>query len=131
MVRSAAAATAAAVLLLGAGCATVSRNAGVQAPGSSAAAVISAGVQTLTVTAGPGDRFQQTSLTASTGAVTIVLDAIGNDAHDLTFSDGPHGGTSEVHDGTQSVTLTFRQPGTYHFLCTIHPQMRGTLVITR
>lgn len=111
------------------GCGTVSRDRGVQAPGSSATASASAGRQVLTVDAGPDDRFVQTDLTARPGPVTITLVSTGPDSHDLTFSDGPGGATSQVHDGSTSVTLRFDRPGTYHFVCSVHPQMRGTLVV--
>ena len=92
-------------------------------------AATAAGVQTITVDAGPGDRFQQTTLSARPGPITLTLAATGPDSHDLTFTDGPRGATSEVHDGSAAVTLTFTRPGTYHFLCTVHPQMRGILVV--
>lgn len=102
---------------------------GSQTPGTSETATVSGGVAHLTVNAGTDDRFEQTDLHAPPGRVEITLVVTGSTPHDLVFLDGPKGGTSEVHDGSTSATLTFPQPGTYHFLCTIHPRMKGTLTI--
>jgi plastocyanin len=101
-----------------------------QAAGASEAATVSGGVQHLTVHAGSDLRFAQTALTAHPGKVELTLQVTGSTPHDLMFSDGPTGGTPTVQNGSSQVTLTFSTPGTYHFLCTIHPQMTGTLAIS-
>lgn len=126
---SLAVAGAAAMVLAGCGGSSMHMSGGSQTPGTSETATMSGGVAHLTVDAGTDDRFQQTHLHAPPGKVEITLVVAGSTPHDLVFSDGPKGGTSEVHDGSTSVTLNFPQPGTYHFLCTIHPRMKGTLTI--
>jgi plastocyanin len=32
-------------------------------------------------------------------------------------------------DTKDSFSFTFEKPGTYHYLCTIHPKMLGTVVV--
>ena len=47
--------------------------------------------------------------------------------------DGPCGDdalgppTATVADGT--CTITFNTPGTYNFICLIHPEMKGSIVV--
>lgn len=103
-----------------------------QAPGSSESATVRNGVQQLTVVAGNDLRFHQTALHAHTGKVKITLDVTGDVPHDLLLANGPAANTSTgtVSKGTRSVVLTFTKPGTYNFLCTIHPQMTGTITIS-
>ncbi len=122
---------AAGVLLL-AGCADAADN-GPSAPqsaGTTEAATETGGVAHLTVDAGEDLRFSQTHLTAPAGKIQITLVVTGQTEHDLTFTDGPQGGTSEISAAQSSVTLTFSTPGTYHFLCTVHPRMQGTLTVS-
>jgi len=33
-------------------------------------------------------------------------------------------------DTDENYSYTFTTPGTYHYLCTLHPVMRGTIVVT-
>jgi plastocyanin len=129
----AAAAAVGVLLLLLAGCADPAENGGStpQSPGiAESASTAPGGVQVLEVMAGPGVRFMQTDLHAHVGMVKIVLTTSGGLAHDLTFTDGPQGGTSEISSGSTSVTLRFSTPGVYHFICTVHERMRGTLTIS-
>jgi amicyanin len=53
-------------------------------------------------------------------------------AHSVTSSDG----SSMAFDSGllgkgQTYTLTFTQPGTYDYHCSVHPFMKGTVVVTR
>ncbi|MBV9697995.1 MAG: cupredoxin family copper-binding protein [Gammaproteobacteria bacterium] len=36
---------------------------------------------------------------------------------------------SAAVDGGESFTFRFDKPGTYRYLCTVHPQMTGTVVV--
>ena len=121
------AATAIGVAVLG-GCGG-STHGPAQASGSSEAAIDQGGVQVVTVSAGNDLRFAQTALTAHPGKVKVVLDVTGSVPHNLAFSDGPQGSTGTVTKGQAVTTLVFAKSGTYHFLCTIHPRMQGTLTI--
>lgn len=61
--------------------------------------------------------------------VTITLDnADGGVAHDLQF---PRKGASNQCTGPCTVSATFNSgaPGSYPFLCSIHPTMTGTLIV--
>lgn len=85
---------------------------------------------------------------ASPGAATVVL------AHDFMFAplsltvqagstvtwtnkdDEPHTVTSDTGlfrsgamDTDQSFSYRFDKPGTYHYVCSIHPRMTGTIIV--
>ena len=47
-----------------------------------------------------------------------------------TVSDTQNGIASPVLNQNQTYSHTFTQPGTYHYICTIHPFMHGTVVVT-
>jgi len=47
-------------------------------------------------------------------------------AHTVDFS----GHISNVLNRGDSYTQTFTTPGTYHYICSIHPFMHGTVVVT-
>jgi plastocyanin len=119
-------------LLVLAGCADAADNgaSAPQSPGTTESAATVGGVQHLTVDAGDDLRYAQTDLHAHTGIVAITFVVTGVDEHDLTFADGPMGGTSEIADSSTTITLHFNTPGVYHFLCTVHPRMRGTLTVS-
>ncbi len=46
--------------------------------------------------------------------------------HDVAFDDGP--ASPIQREGTW--TRTFDEPGTYEYLCTLHPSMTGTVTVT-
>jgi plastocyanin len=118
-------------VLLAVGCADPAENAGKpQSAGMTEYATTVDGVQHLSVQAGPGVRFMQTDLRAHVGTIVITLSATGGLAHDLTFVDGPQSATSEISSGMTSVTLHITQPGVYHFVCSVHSGMRGTLTVS-
>lgn len=100
-----------------------------QAIGATESAHTDGGVQVLDVTGDDSLRFEQTALHAHTGMVRLIFHA-GKVPHNLTFTDGPMGMTQTVRDATTSLTMTFSKPGTYHFVCTIHPGMAGMLTIS-
>lgn len=115
-----------------AGCGESAGEHGTQSAGGTETATTSGGVQQLTVKAGNDLRFQQTNLQAHTGKVTLTLDVLGDVPHNLILADGPlaNTGTGTVSSGSKSITLTFSKPGTYNYLCTIHPKMKGTITIS-
>lgn len=55
---------------------------------------------------------------------TVTWTWEGDNRHDVSFDDF----SSEIQrDGT--FTHTFEDPGAYSYVCTIHPNMRGTVVV--
>ena len=47
-----------------------------------------------------------------------------------TVSDTQDGISSPVLNQNQTYSFTFTKPGTYHYICTIHPFMHGTVIVT-
>jgi len=79
--------------------------------------------------------YDQTSLTAKAGQVTIAFDNPATLSHDVTVEDSNGkeiGGTDLVSQGTASTTLDL-QPGTYTYFCNVpgHREggMEGTLTV--
>ncbi len=84
------------------------------------------------------DFFKPTKLTIKkNNAINFVWAKFNYDSHNVTLVKGPKGvkhskftsitGTSGIHLKRQFLT-----PGTYHFICTIHPEsMRLTVVVKK
>jgi amicyanin len=51
-------------------------------------------------------------------------------AHDVATVSGPERITSPLLGQGKSFSFTFNQPGTYEYECTLHPWMKGTVVVT-
>lgn len=71
---------------------------------------------------------------AGTNVVWINLEDIDNQnqnhiIHDITEVNGLF--QSPDLKSNQSFTLTFQTPGTYHYYCSHHPQMKGTIEVVR
>lgn len=96
---------------------------------------------------GVGERGPQTPVVSDAAAVTIEIRDYDFFPRDLTVEAGTEvtwiNRDSVPHDATdgagswstgmlnkgESARLTFDTPGTYQYLCTIHPDMVGTLVV--
>lgn len=50
--------------------------------------------------------------------------------HDVTVTSGPAAIHSPTIETGQAWTYTFTTPGTYSYICSIHPNMHATLVVT-
>lgn len=93
----------------------------------------------------PGSRGSQTPVVSDQSAVAVEIREFDFFPRELTVTPGakltwtnrdsaPHDATDEAGGWTagmlrqgESGTLVFDNPGTYKYLCTIHPDMRGTL----
>jgi plastocyanin len=51
------------------------------------------------------------------------------DAHTVTFTSSLKVASSPLQ-GNQSFSYTFQTPGTYTYICSIHPYMHGTVIVT-
>jgi plastocyanin len=49
--------------------------------------------------------------------------------HTVTSRDDPHVLKSPALDTEDSFAVTLDAPGTYHYFCTLHPHMQGTVVV--
>jgi plastocyanin len=72
-------------------------------------------------------KFAPESLTAKSGAkVTVTNDD--STAHTATADDGKSFDTGTLDQGS-SQTISVTKPGSYAYHCTIHPFMKGTIVV--
>ena len=70
--------------------------------------------------------FAPTSMTVKAGA-TVTWTNMDQEPHTLKSSDGLF--RSGALDTGDSFSFTFDKPGTYQYVCTIHPRMVGTVVV--
>ena len=85
--------------------------------------------QTFTIHGTDRQQFSPQTLKARVGTLTLTLEN-GGVPHDLTFKDGGLPGIGVVSGkATKSTTLQLTSPGTYVFVCTIHPGMDGKLIV--
>jgi plastocyanin len=72
--------------------------------------------------------FSPETLEVSTGT-TVRWENPGSLPHTVTSTSGPDEFDESLAAGG-SVSITFDQPGTYEYLCSIHPSMTGTIVVS-
>jgi amicyanin len=70
--------------------------------------------------------FSPAAITVKVGA-TVTWTNKDQDAHTVAITGAP---VSQPLQNGDTYTHTFAQPGTYSYLCTIHPFMRGVVVVT-
>lgn len=72
--------------------------------------------------------FSPAAITVKVGTVVTWTnqDSI---AHTVTETDGLSGPASGNVNPGSSFSFTFRAPGTYHYHCSIHPEMTGTVTV--
>ncbi len=71
-------------------------------------------------------QFNSATVTIKTGG-TVTWTNSDSMPHTVTASDGSFGSAQLGAGGT--FTRTFDKPGTYGYYCTLHPMMRGTVVV--
>ena len=70
--------------------------------------------------------FAPASLTVKAGTTVTWLNE-DEEPHTVVSASGLF--RSKAIDTKESFTYTFDKPGEYHFICTIHPQMTGTVIV--
>jgi plastocyanin len=98
--------------------------------GGTGAAEGPASAQTFTVHGNDRDQFVPQTVVAKVGTLTLTLQN-GGVPHNLTFRDPSLASIGVVSGGeTKSSVLRLSAPGTFVFVCTIHPGMQGKLVVS-
>ena len=70
--------------------------------------------------------FMPISLTVSAGS-TVTWANMDDEPHTVVSNTGLF--RSAAMDTNESFSFKFEQPGTYHFTCSIHPRMVGTIIV--
>jgi plastocyanin len=87
-------------------------------------------VATSTVDLPPSYRFAPSAITVAAGT-TVTWTNSDNFTHSVQFIDGGLPGEPLQMAPGASTTFTFATPGTYGYVCHLHPQnMRGTVSVT-
>ena len=73
-----------------------------------------------------GFMFTPTSLTVKAGS-TVTWANMDDEPHTVVSDTGLF--RSGAMDTNESFSFKFDKPGTYHFTCSIHPRMVGTIVV--
>jgi plastocyanin len=71
--------------------------------------------------------FSPATITVTAGS-TVVWTNSDSVQHDITFNGG--GIASSVLNHNDTFSHTFPATGTYHYICSIHPFMHGTVIVT-
>jgi plastocyanin len=71
-------------------------------------------------------KFEPTPLTVKAGS-TVTWTNMDDEPHTVVSDTGLF--KSGGMDTNESFSFKFDQPGTYHFTCSIHPRMVGTIVV--
>ncbi len=70
--------------------------------------------------------FKPDSLTVKAGS-TVTWANMDDEPHSVVSDTGMF--RSGAIDTNESFTFKFDKPGTYHFTCSIHPRMTGTIIV--
>ena len=85
---------------------------------------------------GPGTQVSMKDIKFNPGTVTIKAggkvtwtndDSVGHDVTADDFESGSPGGI----DGGSTFSHTFKKPGTFAYVCSVHPGMKGTVKVTK
>jgi plastocyanin len=76
-----------------------------------------------------GFAFSPSTLTVKVGAKVTFTQEDSGVMHTATSTNGKTINSPKMKQG-QSYTVTFTKAGTYSYICTIHPFMKGTITVT-
>jgi plastocyanin len=72
--------------------------------------------------------FAPSSITVQSGT-TVTWKNFDEEPHTVVSTTGLF--RSDALDQNDSFSFKFEEPGEYRFICSIHPQMRGTVIVTK
>lgn len=72
--------------------------------------------------------FHPASLTVAKGTTVVWINE-DDDVHTIKGKDGPEMLQSPALATGARFGFTFSRPGTYHYICTVHPYMHGIIVV--
>ena len=75
--------------------------------------------------------FVPSTVEAVPGTLELTMEIEGGVPHNLVFDDEEVGADiALISEGSAAGTYTFSSPGTYDFVCTLHPGMDGEVVVS-
>jgi plastocyanin len=77
---------------------------------------------------GKGGDFKPGTVNIRAGQSVEWVNHSGN-IHNVTFDDRSLTGSTTM-SANESFRATFPRPGSYHYICTFHPGMEGTIVVS-
>ncbi|MDE2448387.1 MAG: cupredoxin domain-containing protein [Gammaproteobacteria bacterium] len=72
--------------------------------------------------------FHPGVLTVAKGSTVVWINK-DDDVHTIKGTDGPEAFNSPALETGSKFGFTFDHPGTYHYICTVHPYMHGVIVV--
>ena len=73
-------------------------------------------------------KFAPATLTVARGTA-VTWSNHDEEPHNIVNVDQPRRFRSQAIDGGEKYTFVFDQPGTYKYICAVHPHMEGTVVV--
>jgi plastocyanin len=73
-------------------------------------------------------KFVPQTLTVAPGT-SVTWDNRDEEPHNIVSVDQPRRFRSQAIDGGEKYTFVFDQPGTYKYICAVHPHMEGTVIV--
>ena len=73
-------------------------------------------------------KFVPATLTIAPGTA-VTWNNRDEEPHNIVNVDTPRRFRSQAIDGGEKYTFVFDQPGTYKYICAVHPHMEGTVIV--
>jgi plastocyanin len=73
-------------------------------------------------------KFVPATLTVAAGTA-VTWNNHDEEPHNIVNVDQPRRFRSQAIDGGEKYTFVFDQPGTYNYICAVHPHMEGTVIV--
>ena len=115
------------ISLLGAACGGGGKKSSSATPSTLPGAGGKAGTAVTIVPAGTTWKFKPQSVTVAPGA-SLTWTNTSDVPHNVVFSDASVK-SSDLFDKGKSFTTSFDHPGSYPYICSVHPDMKATVVV--